>query len=185
MRAFRNLGTSIRLDASVNGCERSSGLEYASMKKRHRLFLVGLSTCQIVVLTAAIVGVARGASDDPRLSFVGKRRNLALGASYQYSRVPDYRLTTNEGDLTELTDGRLSERKGERIWFDRHAVAWSGEEDSAGSDVVRHFGQRESASCGPHKSLRWATGFVVPPGRGIDEVPHCCRPACRRHCARR
>jgi len=79
-----------------------------------------------VAFSAAIVGVARGAADDPRLSFVGERRNLALGMSYRYSCVPDYRLTTNEGDLTELTDGRLSEHKGERIWFERHAVAWSG-----------------------------------------------------------
>ena len=127
------------------------------MERRCRLFLVALSTCQIVALTAAIVGVARGAADDPRLSFVGKRRNLALGTSYQYSRVPGYRLTTNEGDLTELTDGRLSEHKGERIWFDRHAVAWSGVSDinivvdlertqAVGEVAVRFLGGGEQKS---------------------------------------
>ena len=58
---------------------------------------------------------------------MGQRTNLARGKHYQFSRVPDYRLTIDEADLTDLTDGRLSQREDEKIWFERHAVAWQGD----------------------------------------------------------
>ena len=63
---------------------------------------------------------------DPRLAFAKRRTNLARGKPYQYSAVPTYRLTNDNGDLTDLTDGRLSDRRDERIWFERHCVAWHG-----------------------------------------------------------
>lgn len=53
--------------------------------------------------------------------------NLALGKPYLYSSVPSYRLTTNATDLQDLTDGTLTSRKDDRIWFDATAVAWSGD----------------------------------------------------------
>lgn len=53
--------------------------------------------------------------------------NLALGRPYLYSAVPSYRLTTNETDLQDLTDGELGYRNDDRIWWDANAVAWHGE----------------------------------------------------------
>ncbi len=79
-------------------------------------------------LCALLVGGEAGGEEerDPRLAYARGRTNLALGKPYQYSSVPGYRLTKDDGDLTDLTDGRLSERRDERIWFERHGVAWHG-----------------------------------------------------------
>ncbi len=52
--------------------------------------------------------------------------NLALGKPYLYSAVPSYRLTKNETDLQDLTDGELGYRADDKIWFDANAVAWYG-----------------------------------------------------------
>jgi hypothetical protein len=51
--------------------------------------------------------------------------NLALGRPARYSVPPDYDLTRADGsDTRDLTDGRLSAREDERIWFDSAAVGW-------------------------------------------------------------
>lgn len=78
-----------------------------------------------------------GQGYDPRRAFARGRQNLALGKPYQYSAVPRYRLTHDDGDLTDLTDGRLSERRDERIWFERHCVAWHGD---PGANIVVDLG---------------------------------------------
>jgi acetyl esterase/lipase len=71
---------------------------------------------------------AVGGSDyDPRLAFLATRTNLAQGKPYQFSAEPRYRLTADDGDLTDLTDGALSARRDERVWFERQCVAWHGD----------------------------------------------------------
>ncbi|MBM4045142.1 MAG: hypothetical protein FJ279_08510, partial [Planctomycetes bacterium] len=81
-----------------------------------------------------------GEAYDPRLAFAAGRRNLALGRPYQYSAEPLYRLTEDAGDLTDLTDGALSKRRDERIWFESHCVAWYGE---PGANIVIDLGTVE------------------------------------------
>jgi hypothetical protein len=41
--------------------------------------------------------------------------------------VPSYRITHNDSDLQDLTDGLLSFRADGKIWFDPQAVAWYGD----------------------------------------------------------
>lgn len=49
---------------------------------------------------------------------------LARGKKVQFSPSPNYRLTTNENDPYDLTDGRLSERIDDRVWHSKDAVGW-------------------------------------------------------------
>ena len=63
--------------------------------------------------------------------------NLALGRPYRYVRQPDYAVTRDKGDATQLTDGRI--RPGHRIWFHKDAVGWRGCEPPA--MVVIDLGQ--------------------------------------------
>ncbi len=50
--------------------------------------------------------------------------NLVEGLELRYAPSPGYRLTTNETDTLDLTDGRFGERSDERIWFEPVAVCW-------------------------------------------------------------
>jgi len=51
--------------------------------------------------------------------------NLALGKPVTFSATPDYHLTRKGGtDATDLTDGKLSSRLDDRIWFGADAVGW-------------------------------------------------------------
>ncbi|MCZ7645484.1 MAG: hypothetical protein M5U26_09405 [Planctomycetota bacterium] len=50
--------------------------------------------------------------------------NLALGRPVRFSQSPEYRLTKNEADVNELTDGKLASKTDDRIWFARDAVGW-------------------------------------------------------------
>jgi|GEM_PF-475092 len=50
--------------------------------------------------------------------------NLALGKRARYSLTPDYGLTTDAKDNDQLTDGKLSTRGDDKIWFDSDAVGW-------------------------------------------------------------
>lgn len=84
----------------------------------------------VLILVSLIVAPALTQEEEP----VGRpfvlddnETNLALGRPYLYSSVPGYRLTTNETDLQDLTDGELGYRADEKIWWDANAVAWHGE----------------------------------------------------------
>ncbi|MBO5923360.1 MAG: hypothetical protein J6Q81_02480, partial [Lentisphaeria bacterium] len=55
---------------------------------------------------------------------VSGRENLAAGKVLNYSPAPSYRLTVDAKDNKDLTDGKLSKRPDDRIWFDRNAVGW-------------------------------------------------------------
>ena len=77
----------------------------------------------------AILSAASLAQDKPPNvpRFARRQKNIALGKPYKYSAVPAYRLTRNETDLLDLTDGSLSHRRNQKIWFDPKACAWKGE----------------------------------------------------------
>ena len=82
----------------------------------------------VTALAAAHVGAAP-AQHGPAIvpSFAQRRNNIALGKPYTYNTAPFYRLTHNDTDLTDLTDGSLSHRRNQKIWFDRKACAWQGD----------------------------------------------------------
>ena len=52
--------------------------------------------------------------------------NLALGRPVTYLPEPNYRLTAKgDTDSTDLTDGRLTQREDQHMWFESSAVGWS------------------------------------------------------------
>lgn len=54
------------------------------------------------------------------------RENLALGRPVAFSPAPNYQLTARgDSDANDLTDGKLTSREDEKIWFDGSAVGWS------------------------------------------------------------
>ncbi|OGV52104.1 MAG: hypothetical protein A2017_10720 [Lentisphaerae bacterium GWF2_44_16] len=51
--------------------------------------------------------------------------NLAIGKTFLFSKKTDYHLTRKgDSDTADLTDGKLSSRKCDTIWFDSAAVGW-------------------------------------------------------------
>jgi hypothetical protein len=60
---------------------------------------------------------------------------LARGKAVEISPVASYYLTHDENDAYDLTDGKLSERMDDRVWFVKDAVGWnfgSGAEGASG-----------------------------------------------------
>ena len=50
--------------------------------------------------------------------------NLARGKEAVFSITPNYRLTHDHHDAFDLTDGQLTSRKDDRMWFRKGAVGW-------------------------------------------------------------
>lgn len=80
--------------------------------------------------------------------------NLSAGLTLRYAPQPGYRLTTDEADPTNLTDGQFGERTDEKIWFEKRAVCWQfsplvtifadlGQVQPVGSVVARFLGGGE------------------------------------------
>ncbi|MGB2824995.1 MAG: hypothetical protein WBF17_28760, partial [Phycisphaerae bacterium] len=68
----------------------------------------------LILWSAAAPAAAREAED------------LALGKKVVFAPAPNYALTARGGtDAVDLTDGKLSSRKDNRLWFDSAAVGWS------------------------------------------------------------
>ena len=97
--------------------------------------MTNLFRIQTITTCVALFAIAssNAIASDPRLAFIDGRTVLSTERSYQYSAEPAYKLTRDDADLKDLTDGRLSERPDEKIWFERHAVAWYG---NHGVDIV-------------------------------------------------
>lgn len=74
--------------------------------------------CWLLLATCA----SRGADLPPTQG----RQNLAAGREAHFAPVPNYNLTARKDtDATDLTDGKLTDRKDLRMWFDSKAVGWS------------------------------------------------------------
>jgi len=54
-----------------------------------------------------------------------KGEELARGKKVLFSIKPNYHLTTDANDPYDLTDGKLSSREDDRIWFNKDAVGWA------------------------------------------------------------
>lgn len=90
-----------------------------------------------------LLAPAAGADDRP---------NLALGRPVTFCPPPNYELTAKNGtDAADLTDGKLSKRKDDHIWFDAASVGYSyagqvqiavdlGEEKPVGEVAIRLLG---------------------------------------------
>ena len=82
----------------------------------------------LAVLTLCVAGFAATAENingkELWKKSVSGRKNLAAGKVLSYSPAPSYKLTTDKKDPSDLTDGKLSKRPGDRIWFDPAAVGW-------------------------------------------------------------
>lgn len=75
--------------------------------------------------SALVTAATPQVRDDRRLWFDRTRGvNLALGKKVLMYPPPDYALTKDENDAFNLTDGKLTERNDDKIWFDRSAVGW-------------------------------------------------------------
>ncbi len=86
----------------------------------------------LIALTLIALIIAPALAQEPAqqgrpFELLEGQTDLALGKPYLYSSVPSYRLTSNETDLLDLTDGELGYRPDDRIWFDANAVAWAGD----------------------------------------------------------
>jgi hypothetical protein len=71
-----------------------------------------------------------------------KGKNLAFGKPIIFSNKPSYGLTAKGGtDATDLTDGKLSNRKNETIWFDSKAVGWYYHTPVSGVNLIIDLGK--------------------------------------------
>ena len=77
-----------------------------------------MRTTTLVALLALVVGVAHAQPEPRPFEPEGNQENLALRCSYLFSAIPSYRLTNNETDLQDLTDGLITSRTDDKIWFD-------------------------------------------------------------------
>jgi hypothetical protein len=50
--------------------------------------------------------------------------DLARGKAVQFYPPPNYALTTDDNDPYDLTDGTLSSRQDDRIWFNKDSLGW-------------------------------------------------------------
>jgi len=102
------------------------------------------------------------------------RTNLALGKKVLFSPTPNYGLTAKgDTDSTDLTDGKLSKREDQRIWFDSAAVGWSYAgrvnmaidlgQPSAIDEIAIRF-QNGSASNGGRNFPGWVEALVSDDG---------------------
>ncbi len=62
--------------------------------------------------------------------------NLALGKKVEFFPTPQDALTTDENDPYDLTDGKLSSRADDRVWFNKDAVGWYGGTGTAGGVLL-------------------------------------------------
>lgn len=68
--------------------------------------------------------------------------NLALGRKVIFSQTPGYKLTAEGGsDAADLTDGMLSSRNDDTIWFDSKAVGWR--EAASGVNLLIDLGKEQ------------------------------------------
>jgi len=77
-----------------------------------------------LILVAALLPVLSCLAQEPRDT--DPSQNLALGKPVTYLPPADYSITGKGGtDGADLTDGRLTERPDQHMWFEDTAVGWS------------------------------------------------------------
>lgn len=117
-------------------------------------------------------------ADDPAPP-TNDRANLALGKTVTFSPPPDYALTAEGGaDATDLTDGKITARPDERLWYESSSVGWSYSgrvslEVDLGADCdideIAIRLQNGSAGAGVHFP-GWVEAFVSADGERFAKV---------------
>ncbi|MFA6103682.1 MAG: hypothetical protein WCV67_10050 [Victivallaceae bacterium] len=70
--------------------------------------------------------------------------NLALGKKVIFAKIPNYHLTVPGGaDEYDLTDGVLSSRNDDTIWFDSKAVGWYYNKETEGVNFMIDLGREQ------------------------------------------
>lgn len=112
--------------------------------------------CSVFILVFAITKLFSQANDEPSGATLSAEdfrklwyertegKNLALGKEVQFSLVPSYRLTHDDNDAFDLTDGALSKVKNDLIWFGKDAVGWFGGTADSGVNFQVDLGQIEN-----------------------------------------
>ena len=71
-------------------------------------------------------------------------QNVALGKKVTFSKMPTYKLTAKgDTDAADLTDGELSSRKNDTIWFDSKAVGWYMSNATSGVNLLIDLGKAQ------------------------------------------
>ena len=96
--------------------------------KQILLFLI----CLIAIIVGAVDVTAQHGENDSLAYYrnLWKNRiqgnNLAKGKKVTFSIPTNYRLTKDEKDYFDLTDGKLAPNKKDLIWFEKDTVGWFG-----------------------------------------------------------
>jgi hypothetical protein len=95
----------------------------------------------------------------------GPRENLALGKSYRWSMNPNYKLSTDAGDSTQLTDGHKTVKN--YLWGLPTSVGWVGKGVTV--DVVIDLGEKQPIDeVRMTSSSREASGVKLPASLSVS-----------------
>jgi len=123
----------------------------------------------------SIAGIAQAAPLPPSQG----RTDLAFGKKVLFSPAPNYSLTAKgDTDSLDLTDGTISKREDQRIWFDSAAVGWSypgrvnlavdlGQQCDIDEVAIRF---QNGSSTGGRSFPGWVEAFVSQDGEHYTKV---------------
>lgn len=146
-----------------------------------RRFACGVLRCGTVWAFLILAATAARAADRPPTE---GRQNLAAGRPVLFAPTPGYDLTSRkDSDTTDLTDGRFTDRKDLRMWFDSKAVGYSyggrvnlaldlGQDSQIDEIAIRLLGGAPTAGV----SLPgWVEALVSSDGENFVKVDECSR----------
>lgn len=133
-----------------------------NIKKRDKIDTFECLRNGAYVVTLVIVAIV--ASSNPLSAFDQNRKdgnprpvNIALGKQYLLSKKPSYPLCTDDGDKTDLTDGKLTE-KG--FWTQKSTVGWQHPRDTI--TITVDLGQVEPIKGAAMRSAGGGAGVTCP-----------------------
>ncbi len=86
---------------------------------RYRSHRLATTAVTLLALAITLIATANSAAQADSKSSAGK--NVALGKKYTFSHKPTYLHSTDPGDTTQLTDGRLTDGY---FWVQKGCVGW-------------------------------------------------------------
>ncbi len=121
----------IRIDPKTQNCDSSiktSLMALVKVQGEHSYFTLpnklDIVTENLIPRTLTQAGNLQTQQSRQHWFELTQGKNLALGRPLMLIPKPSYGLTSDENDVHDLTDGLLSNRRDDKIWFDRKAVGW-------------------------------------------------------------